>query len=101
MTDANACPIRHIVMWDVAGSTEAEKRRAIDSDSRKWLKRQAGAFDRVLTAVPLKGQVLTQLARYWFEHTADICPNHVISYPDPNVVIGKRHGQPTTPEAAD
>lgn len=48
------------------------------------------AFDRILTCIPYKGQVLTQTARYWFEQTADICPNHVISYPDPNVVIGKR-----------
>jgi phosphoribosylaminoimidazole-succinocarboxamide synthase len=48
------------------------------------------AFDRILAAIPYKGQVLTQLARWWFDRTADICPNHVISYPDPNVVIGKR-----------
>ena len=47
------------------------------------------AFDRILCAIPFKGQVLTQTARYWFEHTADICPNHVLSYPDPNVVIGQ------------
>lgn len=48
------------------------------------------AFDRILAAIPFKGQVLTQTARYWFEQTADICPNHVLSYPDPNVVVGKR-----------
>ncbi len=48
------------------------------------------AFDRILTSIPFKGQVLTQMARYWFDLTADICPNHVISYPDPNVVIGRR-----------
>ncbi|POR52005.1 phosphoribosylaminoimidazolesuccinocarboxamide synthase [Bosea psychrotolerans] len=48
------------------------------------------AFDRILTAIPFKGQVLTQTARYWFEETADICPNHVLAYPDPNVVIGTR-----------
>ncbi|CDN92996.1 phosphoribosylaminoimidazolesuccinocarboxamide synthase [Agrobacterium tumefaciens] len=48
------------------------------------------AFDRILTCIPYKGQVLTQTARYWFELTRDICPNHVVSYPDPNVVIGKR-----------
>src|SRR3954454_22125887 len=48
------------------------------------------AFDRILTAVPLKGQVLTQLARYWFEQTADLCPNHVIEYPDPNVLVCQR-----------
>jgi len=48
------------------------------------------AFDRILTTIPLKGQVLTQMAKFWFEQTADICPNHIISYPDPNVVIGKK-----------
>lgn len=45
------------------------------------------AFDRAITAVPLKGQVLTQIARYWFDETRDICPNHVIAYPDPNVLL--------------
>ena len=48
------------------------------------------AFDRILTAIPYKGQILTQIARYWFDNTSDICPNHVISYPDSNVVLGKR-----------
>jgi phosphoribosylaminoimidazole-succinocarboxamide synthase len=48
------------------------------------------AFDRILAAIPFKGQVLTQTARFWFDHTADICTNHVLSYPDPNVVIGQR-----------
>ena len=48
------------------------------------------AFDRILAAIPWKGQVLTQTARYWFDQTADICPNHVTAYPDPNVVIGRR-----------
>lgn len=48
------------------------------------------AFDRILAAIPFKGQVLTQTARFWFERTGDICPNHVLAYPDPNVVIGRR-----------
>lgn len=48
------------------------------------------AFDRNLCAVPGKGQVLTETARFWFDATADICPNHVVAYPDPNVLIGKR-----------
>ena len=47
------------------------------------------AFDHVLAAVPDKGHVLTATAAFWFEHTADICPNHVIDYPDPNVIIAK------------
>ena len=48
------------------------------------------AFDKVLSAVPLKGQVLNQTARFWFDQTADICANHVIDYPDPNVIISKK-----------
>jgi phosphoribosylaminoimidazole-succinocarboxamide synthase len=48
------------------------------------------AFDQVLAAVPFKGQLLTQTARFWFEATDDICANHVLDYPDPNVVIGRR-----------
>jgi phosphoribosylaminoimidazole-succinocarboxamide synthase len=48
------------------------------------------AFDQILAVIPCKGQVLTQLARYWFDHTADIAANHVLGYPDPNVVHCKR-----------
>src|SRR5262249_13964901 len=39
------------------------------------------AFDRILTAIPFKGQVLTQTARFWFDATADLCANHVLDYP--------------------
>ncbi|ACY16342.1 phosphoribosylaminoimidazolesuccinocarboxamide synthase [Haliangium ochraceum] len=45
------------------------------------------AFDRVLGTIPYKGQVLNQLAAYWFEETADIAPNHVVRVPDPNVMV--------------
>lgn len=48
------------------------------------------AFDRILCCIPFKGEVLTQTARYWFQATADLCPNHVLEYPDPNVVIARR-----------
>ena len=48
------------------------------------------AFDRNLAVIPLKGQVLTQTARFWFEATQRLCPNHVIEYPDPNVLVCKR-----------
>ena len=48
------------------------------------------AFDIVLAAVPFKGQVLNETARFWFEKTADICPNHVVDYPDPNVAVARR-----------
>ena len=45
------------------------------------------SFDRVLGAVPFKGQVLNQLAAWWFDQTADIIPNHKLSIPDPNALI--------------
>jgi len=48
------------------------------------------AFDGILTAIPWKGQALTQLARFWFDATSDICPNHVLDHPDPNVVVCRR-----------
>lgn len=48
------------------------------------------AFDRHLTCVPFKGEVLTQVARFWFDATSDLCPNHVLAYPDPNVLVCRR-----------
>jgi phosphoribosylaminoimidazole-succinocarboxamide synthase len=46
------------------------------------------AFDRVLGTLPYKGQVLNALAAFWFEQTKQLAPNHVLSVPDPNVLIG-------------
>jgi phosphoribosylaminoimidazole-succinocarboxamide synthase len=38
------------------------------------------AFDVVLpTPIPMKGAVLTQLSRFWFDRMRDLVPNHVIS----------------------
>ena len=45
------------------------------------------AFDRVVGHIPFKGQVLNELAAFWFERTGDILPNHLISVPDPNVAV--------------
>ncbi len=45
------------------------------------------AFDRVIGTVTHKGQVLNQLAAWWFEQTSDIVANHVVSLPDPNALI--------------
>jgi phosphoribosylaminoimidazole-succinocarboxamide synthase len=47
------------------------------------------AFDRVLGAIPFKGQVLNQLSAWWFEQTGDIVANHLIDVPDPNVTIAR------------
>ena len=50
---------------------------------------RVSAFDRILGLIPYRGQVLTQLSRFWFEHVSDIVNNHLIDLPDPNVMIVK------------
>jgi len=47
------------------------------------------AFDRVLGTIPFKGQVLNQLADFWFDKTKHIVKNHIIDVPDPNVMVVK------------
>ena len=50
---------------------------------------RVSAFDFVLPSlIPDKGKILTQLSKFWFDFTAYICPNHVLSmdfsqYPKP------------------
>jgi len=45
------------------------------------------AFDRVVAAVPHKGQVLNQLSAWWFDTTRDVVRNHMISVPEPHSMI--------------
>ncbi len=47
------------------------------------------AFDKVICLIPFKGQVLNQMAQFWFEATKDIIGNHVLDFPDANVVRAK------------
>ncbi len=49
------------------------------------------AFDRSLAIIPDKGHLLTQISRWWFEQTAGIIKNHVLSYPDNNVAWCKKY----------
>ncbi|MFH1409345.1 MAG: phosphoribosylaminoimidazolesuccinocarboxamide synthase, partial [Nanoarchaeota archaeon] len=46
-------------------------------------------FDKVVGTVPFKGQVLTQIASYWFDQTKDIIGNHILEIPDPSVMVVK------------
>ncbi len=62
--------------------TKGDRRILITSD-------RLSAFDRIITLIPFKGQVLNQLTRFWFEETKDIFPNYVKDYPDPNVIVGE------------
>ncbi len=47
------------------------------------------AFDQIVAAVPYKGQVLNQLAAWWFANTTDIISNHIVSLPDHNATIAQ------------
>jgi phosphoribosylaminoimidazole-succinocarboxamide synthase len=48
------------------------------------------AFDRVLTTVPFKGELLNRLTTFWFEKTKDVAPNHILDVPDPNVLVVRK-----------
>lgn len=63
--------------------TTSDGRRVIIATDR------ISAFDRVLGTLPLKGQVLGFAAAWWFEKTRHIAPNHVLSVPDPNVLVAR------------
>jgi phosphoribosylaminoimidazole-succinocarboxamide synthase len=63
--------------------TTVDGRRVIIATDR------ISAFDRVLGALPLKGQVLGYAAAWWFEKTRGIAPNHVLAVPDPNVLVAR------------
>ena len=60
--------------------TQSDRRTLIVTD-------RISAFDRILGTLPLKGQVLNRVATWWFEQTEGIAKNHVISTPDPNVLV--------------
>ena len=51
---------------------------------------RVSAFDHVLGTIPFKGQILTEIAEFWFDKTKHIVPNHIISHPDPQVLLAKK-----------
>lgn len=50
---------------------------------------RVSCFDRVVGTIPCKGQLLNQMAAFWFEQTKHVAKNHLLSVPDPNVSIVK------------
>jgi len=60
-----------------------DKRVLVTSD-------RLSAFDVVLTTIPFKGQVLNDMAAYWFDKTKHIIENHIVDRPHPNIFIGKQ-----------
>ena len=65
----------------VRDSYVGEKQRTIVVTDR------VSCFDVVVGTIPLKGQVLNQIAAFWFDKTRDVAPNHLVSVPDPNVSV--------------
>ena len=51
---------------------------------------RVSAFDHVLGTIPFKGQILNEIALFWFNKTKHIVPNHIISSPDPQVLLTKK-----------
>lgn len=75
---------------DLPGRLSGKVREAWPLPGRRRLlvtSDRLSAFDRVIGLVPHKGQVLNQLAAWWFERTADLVDNHLLSVPDPNAAI--------------
>jgi phosphoribosylaminoimidazole-succinocarboxamide synthase len=80
----------HSVNLDGWGAKQSGKVRDIYAmDGKRVLitTDRVSAFDRVLGAIPFKGQVLNQLSAWWFEQVRDLVDNHVIDIPDPNVTV--------------
>ena len=50
---------------------------------------RVSAFDRVVGAVPFKGQLLNELSAWWFDQLKNVVASHVIAIPDPNVTIAR------------
>lgn len=76
---------------DFLGKRYAGKvRDSYSRDGKRYLitTDRLSCFDVIVTSVPFKGQVLTQLALYWFKKAASIIPVHVLDNPDPNVIVG-------------
>ena len=74
-------PDRRVGKVRVSYRLPANRRLLVTTD-------RLSAFDRVVASVAHKGQVLNQLAWWWFEQTRDIVANHAVAQPDPNATVG-------------
>jgi len=78
---------------DLAGLGSREEGKVRDcyvsDDKRRFIvvTDRVSCFDVIVGTLPFKGQVLNQIAAFWFEHTAGIAPNHLLAVPDPNVSV--------------
>ena len=62
----------------------------LDGDLLMVASDRISAYDVIMpNPIPDKGRVLTQMSLFWFETTADICPNHFLSEEVPEEVAGR------------
>lgn len=90
-TIAEATPLRSV---DLVGWGEKQSGKVRDiytlGDTRILITTdRVSAFDRVVGAIPFKGQVLNQLSAWWFEQVRDVVSSHIVDVPDPNVTVGR------------
>lgn len=84
LTETNlSTPLEKIHVGKVRDTYIYDNKRILVTTDRQ------SAFDRILAAIPFKGQVLNQVSGFWFEQTKDIIQNHIIALPDPNVSVVK------------
>ncbi len=83
--DASAMPAgARLTQGKVRDIVEMADRLAITTTDR------ISAFDRVLTTIPCKGEVLNTVSLFWFDATSDIVPNHILERPSARTVIARK-----------
>jgi phosphoribosylaminoimidazole-succinocarboxamide synthase len=84
-------PLDHTDFPSLGKKYEGKVRDNYTADGKRTIvvTDRISAFDRVLGTLPLKGQLLNHVAAWWFQETKSIAPNHVLSVPDPNVLVAE------------
>ena len=90
LSSASPSELKALAGWTFYGGKVRDNYTSPDGTTRVLVTTdRLSAFDRIITTLPFKGQVLNRLSTYWFDLTKNIAPNHVISTPDPNVVVAR------------
>lgn len=89
LRDACASTLEHTDFEGLGRRIEGKVRDSYVRGGRRTIvvTDRVSAFDVVLGTLPLKGQVLNQVAAFWFEKTRSVARNHLISVPDPCVSV--------------
>ncbi|MBN2735616.1 MAG: phosphoribosylaminoimidazolesuccinocarboxamide synthase [Spirochaetales bacterium] len=77
---------------DEKGIYRGKVREVLDLGSRLLIftSDRISAFDKVLSTIPSKGEILNKLSLFWFHETADIIQNHIIEEVSPRSVLVRK-----------